>query len=228
MSLSIRDKICKDSLMVLEHNKVTRPEKYRINLFGMTFIQYSNVFPSDIFKDVEVFTPHVIQQSGKNFLEIGVGNGITSVISALQGKKVTGVDINIDAIENANENARLHNVEQHCYFFESNHFENVNSERFDTVYWNLPFCDQYEAHDNLSKSILDFNYSTLTVFLNESSNYLKPGSNLILGYSNIIGNRKSFSSKLDAFNFSKKSILVQEFVEWNDNLFDLTLYELKI
>lgn len=227
MSLAIRDKICKDSLMVLEQNKVTRPKKYKISLFGKEFIQYSNVFPSDIFNDVEVFTPHVIQHSGKNLLEIGVGNGITSVLSALHGKEVTGVDIHIDAVENANENAKLHNIKQHCCFVESNHFENVKTERFDTIYWNLPFCDQYEAQDNLSKSILDYNYSTLTAFLNESNSYLKPGGNLILGYSNIIGNHKSFLGKLDTLSCSKKSILAQEFVEWNDNLFDLTLYELK-
>lgn len=227
MSIAIRDKICKDSLSVLEKNRISKPDKYIINLFDKEFIQYSTVFPSDLFRDVEVFTPHVVMHLGSKFLEIGIGNGITSVMAALQGKQVMGVDINPDAVNNAKENSKFHNVKKECHFLESNHFENLENEVFDTIYWNVPFCDQYEAHDSLEKSILDYKYLHFSAFIDEVKNHLNKDGSLIIGYSNIIGNHCSFWGMLNKLNYKTKNTLIQEFVEWNDHVFDLTLYQLK-
>ncbi|MBK7233554.1 MAG: methyltransferase [Saprospiraceae bacterium] len=124
--------------VVVENSKHT-PKEYSIEMLNKQFIQFAGVFPSDKFADTEFFTENLNIKQGDDFLEIGVGSGITSVMAALKGANVTGVDINPDAIENAKVNAKLHKVDTVTNFIVSDLFENIESKLFDIIYWNVPF-----------------------------------------------------------------------------------------
>lgn len=223
-----KNQIFETSLNVLVENSKRTLKEYSIELLNKQFIQFSDVFPADKFPDTEFFTVHLNIRQADEFLEIGVGSGITSVIAALKGAKVTGVDINPYAIKNANANAIFHKVEHNTRFIVSDLFENLGDEKFNIIYWNVPFC--FVEVDNLSvleKSIFDFHYNSLHKFINEIRKFLKPNGIIYIGFSNTIGSPEKLFNYLYEANFKSISIVAQKNVDWNKITFDLTLLKIK-
>lgn len=212
--------------VVVENSKHT-PKEYSIEMFNKKFIQFAGVFPSDKFADTEFFTENINIKQGDDFLEIGVGSGITSVMAALKGANVTGVDINPDAIENAKVNAKLHKVETVTNFIVSDLFENIEGKLFDIIYWNVPFC--FVEVDDLSvleKSVFDYHYHSIHKFIAESNRHLKENGKIFIGFSNTIGSPEKLFTFIYEANFKSISIVAQKNVHWNGIVFDLTLFQI--
>lgn len=220
--------IFETSRNVLIENAKHTPKEYEIELFNRQFLQFANVFPADKFIDTEFFTESLNVNKGDEFLEIGVGSGITSVITAIKGANVTGVDINPDAIENAKANAKLHQVEANTNFLVSDLFENIENKVFDIIYWNVPFC--FVEVDNLSvleKSVFDYHYNSIHKFIAEAQKHLKENGKIFIGFSNTIGSPEKLFNFLYEANFKSISIESQKNVNWNEISFDLTLFKIQ-
>jgi release factor glutamine methyltransferase len=74
---------------------------------------------------------------GKNFLELGAGNGLISIYAAKQDAKVTATDINPVAIEFLRINSEENNVR--LSIVQSDLFENLPVQQFDIVAINPPY-----------------------------------------------------------------------------------------
>jgi release factor glutamine methyltransferase len=213
---------------VLMENSRHTPKEYSIDILNKQFLQYVDVFPADKFADTEFFTEHLNIRKGDDFLEIGVGSGITSVIAASKGANVTGIDINPNAVKNAKANANLHKVENNTNFIVSDLFENMGDKTFDVIYWNVPFC--FVEVDNLSvleKSVFDYHYNSIHKFINEAGKFLKTDGILYIGFSNTIGSPDKLFNYLFEANFKSISIVAQKNIDWNEITFDLTLFKIK-
>lgn len=82
--------------------------------------------------------PHV---AGKKVLDIGSGSGILSLAAAHFGaQKVTGIDIDLDAIEHAKENAKLNHLDSLCHFDTSFH------DSCDIIVMNMIRLEQKAAY----------------------------------------------------------------------------------
>lgn len=223
-----KNKIFETSRNVLVENSKHTPKEYSIELLNQQFLQFTDVFPADKFADTEFFTEHLNLRKGDEFLEVGVGSGITSVIAALKGANVTGVDINPDAVKNAKANANLHKVENNTNFIVSDLFENIGDKTFDVIYWNVPFC--FVEVDNLSvleKAVFDYHYNSIHKFINEAGKFLKTDGIIYIGFSNTIGSPDKLFNYLYEANFKSISIVAQKNIDWNEITFDLTLFKIK-
>lgn len=100
----------------------------------------------------------------KVIVEVGCGSGETSVLFALHGAKVIGVDISREMIKNSNELAKKWQVENKC------HFLNGNTEA-------LPLSD-CTADIIFSRSTMQ--YLDRTLVIPECLRILKPGGTMVL------------------------------------------------
>lgn len=208
----------------IEKSKTER----EISLLGKTFVQYSSVFPSDKFEDTEFFSESIQVSPEEDFLEIGVGAGITSIVAAINGANVVGVDINVAAVANSQANAILNKIEHRTEFIVSDVFSQVPNKKFDTIYWNVPFCySEINELNNFEKSVFDYKYQSLENFIRNSKSFLKPNGRLLIGFSNIWGLPDKLLGLLYESGYVNFKIIKQKMVEWNLVKFDLTLYELK-
>src|SRR6266498_5014789 len=112
-----------------------------VEILGRRFVVLPGVFSPHYFDSTKLFSRFFPYRTENAFLEIGCGTGITSIFAVQGGAKhVLAVDINPRAVENAALNAILHGCEKAVETRQSDVFSNIRSEeRFDTIYWNLPF-----------------------------------------------------------------------------------------
>lgn len=77
--------------------------------------------------------------TGKTVLDLGTGSGILAIHAALKGaSRVTAVDIQPEAVQNAQENIDKYLCGEIVEIFQSNVFSTVNGQ-FDIIIANLPF-----------------------------------------------------------------------------------------
>jgi release factor glutamine methyltransferase len=209
-------------------HKIGKMKKRQVTILNETFIQYPDVFPIDKFGDTEIFTKAITVKPEEEFLEIGIGTGVTAIMVAKAGANVTGVDINPAAVKNANENALQQEIGNNVNFFVSDVFDKVPNKLFDTIYFNVPFCfSEISELTELQKSVFDYQYSTLEKFINNSMSFLKPNGRLLIGFSNFWGLPDKLFGFFYGAGFQEIKILLQQNVEWNTIRYDLTLYEIK-
>lgn len=72
-------------------------------------------------------------------LDMGTGCGICAVFAAGRGYRVTGVDINPDAVRCARANVLLNNMETEVEIRHGDLFAPVKGERFELILFNPPF-----------------------------------------------------------------------------------------
>lgn len=78
-----------------------------------------------------------IDFKGKKVLDYGCGTGILSVLAAKEGAaKVTGVDIQPEAVENSHEHAEMNGVAPVCEFYLGG-LEKVNGDTYDVILANI-------------------------------------------------------------------------------------------
>lgn len=213
-----------DSILLnIEAEKIER----EVIISNRKFIQYPSVFPVDRFEDTTFFSNAIKVLPNELFLEIGVGSGVTSVLMATKGAKVFGVDINTKAILNAKANAILNQVDNNTSFFFSDVFSNISEIKFDTIYWNVPFC--YSEINELTifeKSVFDYQYKSIENFIKNVKKFIKPNGRILIGFSNFWGLPDKLFEMFNNEGYSDVKILEQKMVDWNSMKFDLTLYEI--
>ena len=81
---------------------------------------------------------------GKEILDIGTGSGCIAISLAknLPNAKVTALDISIDALEVARENAKLNNV--NIEFIHADIFEYQSDKKYDVIVSNPPYVTESE------------------------------------------------------------------------------------
>ena len=92
-----------------------------------------------------------------NILDIGSGSGAISIAIAneLKSSSVTGLDINEDAIELANENKVLNKVEN-VNFMKSDLFEKLDEDfKYDLIVSNPPYITK-EEYETLMPEVKNF------------------------------------------------------------------------
>lgn len=128
-------------------------------------------------------------------LDMGTGNGIQAITAALNPKvnKVIAIDINPKAIEEAKNNAHMHNCSEKIDFLLGDLFLPLRRYEFDLIVFNPPYlpADPRESADNETNAWVGgiTGAEVIEKFLKEAKNYLKFNGKILLilsSFTNII------------------------------------------
>jgi methylase of polypeptide subunit release factors len=150
-----------------------------------SYAVFAGVFSPNIFLGTRWL--HLVKPTD-NFLEIGVGCGVTSIELALkyEGCQIRACDINEKAVKNTQFNMERHNVKFALKV--SDMFTEFQGLKFDVIYWNYPFHpSHYEKNNMIEKGVRDPEYNMLDRYLKEVSSYLTEKGYLLLGFSEKMG-----------------------------------------
>lgn len=177
---------------VLTLSQDREPIPYKTIVLGKEFLVLPDVFSPKYYAETAFYTQHVVDllKSGEDYLDMGCGAGVTTVMAALKGAKVTSLDINPAAVENTKRNAELHVVQGNVKVLESDIYAGLDpNEKFDTIYWNAPFGFRNEGTQlmPLEEAIYDPGYRKNREFILKAKSHLKPGGQLLMGISSTLG-----------------------------------------
>lgn len=137
---------------LLEMRKENIPYQYIVGkkyFMGLIF----NVSPSVLIprNDTEILVEEVLKRlkNGDAVLDIGTGSGAIAVsIAKYKDVQVFAVDISIDALKIARENAIMNNVEDKVTFIRSDLYSSLpNNVKFDVIVSNPPYIRSNEIKD---------------------------------------------------------------------------------
>ena len=129
--------------------------------------------PSD---DTFLLAKNLEIKEGQSVLEIGTGSGLVSMYASLLTDDVTATDINYNALELAEKNFKLNNINTIKLEF-GDLFEPVKDKKFDVILFNTPYLPT-DSEDIIND---DLNYAfdggldgrkVIDRFINEVSNHL--------------------------------------------------------
>ena len=129
--------------------------------------------PSD---DTFLLAENLEIKKGQSVLEIGTGSGLVSMYASLLTDDVTATDINYNALELAEKNFKLNNINTIRLEF-GDLFEPVKNEKFDVILFNTPYLPT-DSDDIIND---DLNYAfdggldgrkVIDRFINQVSNHL--------------------------------------------------------
>lgn len=201
---------------------------YVIEEFGLEIVVHKGVFSPKYFHGWKVFTRNFPNVDGEEVLEVGCGHGATSIYLAKHGaEKVVAVDINPLAVQNTLKNVQRNNVQNLDVRFSDIYSTLEKNERFDTIYWNMPFIfmpENYEYTSMLERGLFDPGYKLIERFLREGKEYLKPNGRILIGTGNF-GDIQGFQSIAKDFGYSITLVAKEDSTEINP--VDFQLYELR-
>ena len=202
------------SLQVLRDNANS---DHNFEFEGLDLVVYKDVFSPRYFNGWRIFTPALRQRvvKGMDFLEIGVGSGITALLLARDGVQVSASDISPLAVENTKVNAHKNNIKLERVLLSDVYDGFRNQYKFDAVYWNAPWMETL-THDKidglLEYGLFDNGYSCLERFIKQTPLYLKPNGKLYLGHADF-GDYKRLEALLDKYGYEHKVIADEQSVE---------------
>jgi release factor glutamine methyltransferase len=129
--------------------------------------------PSD---DTFLLAENLEIKEGQSVLEIGTGSGLVSMYASLLTDDVTATDINYNALELAEKNFRLNNINTIKLEF-GDLFEAVKDKKFDVILFNTPYLPT-DSDDIIND---DLNYAfdgglngrkVIDRFINQVANHL--------------------------------------------------------
>ena len=129
--------------------------------------------PSD---DTFLLAENLEIKEGQSVLEIGTGSGLVSMYASLLSDDVTATDINYNALELAEKNFKLNNINTIKLEF-GDLFEPVKDKKFDVILFNTPYLPT-DSDDIIND---DLNYAfdggldgrkVIDRFINQVSNHL--------------------------------------------------------
>jgi len=191
----------KSSFANLERN-ASDEHLYKITVLNESFYASNEVFSPKYFKSTEMLTSNFPFKTGEDFLEIGCGIGVTSIIAAkYHNNKVIAIDINPNAVAVTEKNICLHELQSQIKVKQSNVFSNMENETFDTIYWDLPYVySDLNTLTILQRSVCDPGYEHIEEFLKDVRSFLKPEGRIIVGFGSN-GDFSKFSQLCNKFNF---------------------------
>lgn len=141
--------------------------------------------------DTEILVEQALQCSTNtaNILDLGTGTGavILSIAHELPNSRCIGVDVNIDAVSLALENATNLNIDNVC-FYQSNWFEKITG-KFNIIVSNPPYIDKKDPHldcsdmrfEPLSALVANnIGLSDIDIIIQEAKNYLQRSGYLLI------------------------------------------------
>jgi release factor glutamine methyltransferase len=162
---------------------------------GYSFVALPNVY--DTSTDTELMADVVSIEKDQNFIEIGCGTGVVTILIAFRAKSGIGVDINSEAIRNANLNKERHNV-NNVSFIKSDVFDEVEGT-FDVVICNPPY-NAYTPKDEVEMMFWDKENQMKIKFFQQLPKYIKSGGKVYFGWADFADLDQEFPLK-----FAKKA-----------------------
>lgn len=158
---------------------------YHIEALGLNLVVNEGVFSPKHFHGWETFSTNFPNVKGESVLEIGCGTGVTSVFLAKNGaSSVLAMDINPNAVRNTSDNMVRNHV-TNMEIRESDIFDSLDvSEKFNVIYWNLPFIrvsEDYQYQSMLERGLFDPGYQFTERFLAQAHKHLLPNGRVIVG-----------------------------------------------
>lgn len=155
-----------------------KPRNYRYH--NIVVLVHPEVFPPHLTLSTKIFLDFIkpFELRNKNFLELGCGSGILSILAAKKGAAVTATDINEKALEFLEKNAKDNSV--NLNILKSDLFTNLTDTSFDYILINPPyypkhpknmkeqawFCgENFEYFQNLFIELPNFTNSNNTVLM---------------------------------------------------------------
>lgn len=143
-------------------------------------------------------------KKGDTVLEIGTGSGIVAMYASKLTDNVTATDINYDALELAEKNFKLNNIDNIELLF-GNLFEPVEDRKFDVILFNTPYLPT--DNDDIIEDNLNYAFDgglngrkVIDLFLDGVKNHLNDGGTVQLIQSSLSDNDKTLE-KLDQLGF---------------------------
>lgn len=159
----------------LEERRTGKP--YEVECCDMEIIVNPGVYQTS--GDSDLMAESVEIGANENFLEIGCGTGVISIVLAKRAVNGISVDINDKAVENSKLNAKTQGV-TNVEFFESNVFENVKGQ-FDVIICNPPYT-KHVIRDNIDRMFWDPEDEMKQRFFWEVGKYLKSNGRIYFGW----------------------------------------------
>lgn len=111
-------------------------------------------------------------------LDMGCGAGANAILAAQHTDDVLGVDVNPLAVSASRANAERNGVAERTRFAESDVFDAVDGE-FDLIVFDPPFR-WFRPRDLLERAFADENYASLTRFMRDVPDRLRPGGEVLV------------------------------------------------
>lgn len=177
----------------LQQNKHKDWEKTIVE--NKEFSIHPAVFNSSSFPSTAWFSSVVKKQvKGQgDFCEVGCGAGVESCLIALDNPnmKIVSTDINAFASENTKFNADRLGVGNMIEVTNGDVLDGVPSnKKFDSIFWALPFgfLDPGTNVTLEEMQVFDPGYRAIRKFFKTAKDFLKPGGQLLIGFSSDLGN----------------------------------------
>lgn len=117
-------------------------------------------------------------KSTDKVLDMGTGSGVNAILAASKASNIIAVDINPEAIKNAEQNAKVNGVSSKITFAVSDVFSNVKGV-FNLIIFDPPFR-WFTPRDIYELGTTDEGYNSLTTFFQEVEKHLKPDGRILL------------------------------------------------
>lgn len=173
--------------LLKENERHTLP--YLTWVSDLPFYANHQVFSPKYFTSTQMFNANFPFKGNERFLEIGCGVGVTGILAAKRFQNtVVATDINQEAVKLTIKNAELNQVSHHIDVRHGSVYQPIAEyERFDTIYWNIPFLYSDESNlerlDPLQQAISDPGYNNIQRFISQASTYLAPKGRILFTFS---------------------------------------------
>lgn len=144
-------------------------------------------------------------ENRESVLEIGTGSGIIAMYASKLTDDVTATDINYNAIELAEKNFKLNQINTIKLEF-GNLFEAIGNKKFDVILFNTPYLPT-DCEDIIED---DLNYAfdggldgrkVIDQFLNQVKNHLNDGGKIQMIQSSLSNTEKTLEKLVDELGF---------------------------
>jgi len=151
---------------------------HQVHYLGLDLVVPEHVFPPAPMS--ELLGRAVLDEvcDGDRVLDMGTGSGVNAILAASRSRDVVGVDVNPQAVKAAVANAERNNVASRTAFLDSDLFERVEGT-FDLVVFDPPFR-WFRPRDLLEVAFADEDYRTLTMFMSDVGDRLRPGGRVLM------------------------------------------------
>jgi len=215
------------SLKVLSDNA---QKDHMISVEGLELVVYKEVFSPHFFNGWRTYTPKLreLVKKGEDLLEVGVGNGITSVLLAKDGVNVTASDISSFAVDNTKLNFKQNGLKHNGIFLSDVYDGLCQDKKFDAIYWNCPWMETIEndrIDGVLGYGLFDNGFHNTERFIKEAKYYLKPNGRLYMGHADF-GDYQRLEKLLTQYGFSYEIVVSEPSVEIRD--VEFYMYEAKL
>jgi release factor glutamine methyltransferase len=205
----------------LDKSRKLNTSEFFVDLNGLEIQVDPNVFSPIYFEDSYFFAENMIDIKGLDVLEIGTGTGYFAIKMALnKANKVVATDVSKSAYNNALVNMEKLSLEDKVDIRLGSIFEPILNEKFDVIFWNIPFCyieesTKNDSHisgklDELESAVFNSEYKLLQQYRNEGFKFLNKNGKLLLGFSPTIGNKVVFDNVVLSLGLSYKAIVNKE------------------